>query len=271
MPPGQTAPDGFAEDPPREPADQRAGKADASAAPDALIVSLAGFEGPLDLLLTLARAQRIDLAAIPILPLVDQYLAFIAEARALRLEVAADHLVMAAWLAYLKSVLLLPREELPDPDPEMLAEQLRWRLLRLDAMRTAAERLMARDLLGRDVFARGAPEGLRQVRTARVDCGLYDLLSAYGAIAGRPRNMPWAPPPRAVITLEEALEQLSRQIGTALDWTELKNFLPEGLAPALKPSAIASSFVAALELARTGRAQLSQADAFGPLMLRAVR
>lgn len=252
-------PAAFAEDPPRQ--HGRGG--------DALIVSLDGFEGPLDLLLTLARNQRIDLAAIPILPLVDQYLAFIAEARKLRLEVAADHLVMAAWLAYLKSALLLPREDAPDPDPEDLAERLRWRLLRLDAMRTAADRLLARDLMGRDVFARGAPEGLRQVRTSSVKASLYDLLSAYGAIAGRPRNSPWAPPPRAVVTLEEALDQLGRLIGTALDWTELQGFLPDSLSAALTPSALASSFVAALELARTGRAELAQADAFGPLLLRA--
>lgn len=261
MPEADGAP-GFAEDPPRR-------GAPAEFHPDTLVVSLAGFEGPLDLLLTLARNQRIDLAAIPILPLVDQYLAFIAEARQLRIEVAADHLVMAAWLAYLKSALLLPREAMPDPDPEELAERLRWRLLRLDAMRKAADSLVARDLLGRDVFARGAPEGLRQVRTSRLHATLYDLIATYGAIAARGANSPWAPPPRAVITLEEALDQLSRLIGRAVDWTELQRFLPEGLAPAMTASALASSFVAALELARTGRAELSQADAFGPLMLRA--
>jgi segregation and condensation protein A len=251
----------FAEDPPRT-------AAPAGDAP--LIVSFASWEGPLDLLLSLARAQKIDLRHVPILPLVDQYLAHIREARALKLELAADYLVMAAWLAYLKSALLLPKEEQPEPDPETQAERLRWRLLRLEAMRDAAERLMQRDLLGRDVFARGRPEGLRTVRQAAWDASLYDLLAAYGALNARPRPGPWTPHSRAaVVGLEEALARLSALVGQALDWTELRRFLPEGEDEGFARSMLASSFVAALELARTGRAELAQAVAFGPLHLRA--
>jgi segregation and condensation protein A len=251
----------FAEDPPRT-----------APLPETLIVSFESWEGPLDLLLNLARHQKIDLAKIPILPLVEQYLAFIQKARALRLEIAADYLVMAAWLAYLKSALLLPREDQPDPDPNILAERLRWRLQRLEAMRDAADRLMRRDLLGRDVFARGRPEGLRTIRQSQWDATLYDLLQAYGALNQRPKPGPWTPHNRgAICTLEEALQRLSTLIGTALDWTELAKFLPASEDPQLTRSTTASSFVAALELARTGQAELSQADAFGPLMLRVRR
>ena len=248
----------FAEDPPRT-----------ALPPETLIVSFESWEGPLDLLLNLARNQKIDLAKIPILPLVEQYLAYINKARALKLEIAADYLVMAAWLAYLKSALLLPREEQPDPDPNILAERLRWRLQRLEAMRDAADRLMRRDLLGRDVFARGMPEGLRTVRQSQWDATLYDLLSAYGALNQRPRPGPWTPHNRgAVYTLEDALQRLSNLIGTALDWTELAKFLPATEDRQLARSTLASSFVAALELTRTGQAELSQSGAFGPLMLR---
>ncbi len=253
----------FEEDPPRQPAP-------AERPADTLVVSFESWEGPLDLLLSLARAQKIDLAAIPILPLVDQYLAFIAEARLLKLEIAADYLVMAAWLAYLKSGLLLPQDEAPEPDPNDLAQRLRWRLQRLEAMRDAASKLFARDLLGRDVLRRGAPEGLRQLRSSRYEASLYDLLAAYGAIHGRARATPWTPHARGpVVTLEEALERLSSLIGQALDWTDLRKFLPDTPNPQLARSALASSFVAMLELARTGRADVSQASAFGPILLRA--
>ncbi|MFN3371823.1 MAG: segregation and condensation protein A [Sphingomonadaceae bacterium] len=236
---------------------------------DRLVVSLESWEGPLDLLLTLARQQKVDLARIPILPLVEQYLAFIASARALRLEIAADYLVMAAWLAYLKSALLLPREAAPDPDPEELAERLRWRLQRLDAMRAAADRLMARDLLGRDVFLRGAPEGLTTLRRSRLEASLYDLLSAYGGLHARQKAMSWTPHDRGrILSLEQALERLSALVGQALDWTDLCRFLPDSDDPLLARSARASSFAAALELTRTGRTELAQAEPFGPLLLR---
>lgn len=241
-------------------------------APDALILSFDSWEGPLDLLLNLARQQKIDLAKIPILPLVDQYLEFIAQARALRLEIAADYLVMAAWLAYLKSALLLPKDEAPEPDAHDLAERLRWRLRRLEAMRESADRLMRRDLLGRDIFLRGAPEGLRTIRHTAYDASLYDLLSTYGQLNARPKAAAWTPHDRgAIMTLEEALNRLSAMIGQSLDWTELKRFLPATEDTALARSSLASSFVAALELARTGAAELTQAAPFGPLMLRPLK
>jgi segregation and condensation protein A len=248
----------FAEDPPRT-----------APAPDALIVSFESWEGPLDLLLTLARNQKIDLAKVPILPLVEQYLAYIQKARALKLEIAADYLVMAAWLAYLKSALLLPKEEQPEPDPNDLAERLRWRLQRLEAMRDAADKLVRRDLLGRDVFLRGKPEGLRTIRQSAWDATLYELLAAYGALNQRPKPGPWTPHNRgAICTLEDALQRLSALIGTAMDWTELAKFLPSTEDAALARSTLASSFVAALELTRTGQAEIAQSSAFGPLLLR---
>lgn len=240
-----------------------------TAASDRLILSFEHWEGPLDLLLALARARKIDLASIPILSLVEQYLAFIGEARALKLEIAAEYLVMAAWLAYLKSALLLPKEEQPDPDPEEVAGRLRWRLLRLDAMRNAADGLLSRDLLGRDVLRRGAAEGLREIRTSRWDASLYDLIAAYGALAARPRNRTWTPHDRGpVVSLEEALERLSQLLGHSMDWTELRQFLPETDDLRLRRSALASFFVASLELARLNKAEISQTEAFGSLMIR---
>lgn len=237
-----------------------------------LIVSLASFEGPLDLLLALARAQKIDLARVPILPLVDQYLAYVGAAQARRIEVAADYLVMAAWLAYLKSALLLPKEEAPDPDPHELSQRLRHRLGRLQAMRDAADRLLRRDLLGRDVFVRGAPEGLRTLRQSRIDVSFFELMSAYGEVQARAEAgaASWTPHHRgAILSLEEALQRLSSLIGEMPDWTELQRFLPQTQDSGFARSALASSFVAALELARTGAADLRQDQAFGPLLLKA--
>ncbi|MFA7440087.1 MAG: ScpA family protein [Sphingomonadaceae bacterium] len=249
----------------------RAAEAERPADAERLIVSFEHWEGPLDLLLALARAQKIDLAAIPILPLVEQYLEFISEARALKLEIAADYLVMAAWLAYLKSALLLPKEEQPEPDPDEMAARLRWRLMRLEGMRDAADKLFARDLLGRDVLRRGAPEGLRQLRDSVWDVDLYALISAYGAVAARHRHSHWSPHDRGpLVTLEEALERLSANLGQALDWTELQTFLPDNEDPRLRRSALASGFVAALELTRLGKAELTQESPFAPLMLRAL-
>lgn len=236
---------------------------------DVLTINLAGFEGPLDLLLALARSQKIDLKAIPILPLVDQYLAFIAAARQLRLEVAADYLVMAAWLAYLKSALLLPADPEADPDPNELAARLAHRLRRLEAMREAAASLMRRDLLGRDVFARGMPEGLRVVRQSLYEACIYDLIEAYGALHSRRRGTVYSPMTRQVVTLEDALERLNSLLNTAHDWTDLSRFLPPAVDPQLRRSALASSLVAALELTRLGRAELLQDGPFGRLRLRA--
>ena len=243
------------------------------AVPDDEVLNLAldGWEGPLDLLLQLARHQRVDLAKISILALVEQYLEFIARARKVRLELAADYLVMAAWLAYLKSCLLLPKEAQEEPSAEELALRLQMQLQRLDAMREAGARLMARDQLGRDTYPRGAPEGLRVVRAAAYDCSLYELLKAYGDIRGRAEHRVYAVKRRPIFALEDALHRLESMLGVALDWTELASFLPESEDASYRRSALASTFVAALELTRLGRTDLSQAEAFGPLHLRAKR
>jgi len=236
---------------------------------EALQISLESWEGPLDLLLTLARGQKVDLRQISILALVEQYLAFIAEMRALKLEVAADYLVMAAWLAYLKSALLLPKDPEAEPSPDELALRLQLRLQRLAAMREAAARLLARDRLGRDVFARPKPEGLHEVKVRRWDASLYDLLSAYGRVKLRTEPVVHMVSRRPVVTLDAALHHLERLIGVKLDWTELSAFLPSDYDGPLRRSAIASSFLAALELARQGRVELKQDGAFEPLYLKA--
>ncbi|MEO5808514.1 MAG: ScpA family protein [Sphingomicrobium sp.] len=236
---------------------------------DALTLTLDGWEGPLDLLLTLARQQKVDLHQISILALVEQYLAYLEGARQLRLEVAADYLVMAAWLAYLKSCLLLPGDPEADPSAEELAWRLQQRLLRLDAMREAGARLIGRDRLGRDVFARGWPEGLRLVRKAAWQASAFDLYAAYGRVRARTQPAMHVVAARAVMTLEDAIARVSALIGRALDWTTLEAFLPADPDPAYRKSALASSFVAALELARQGRLELAQDAAFSPLMVRA--
>ncbi len=236
----------------------------------ALYLELDGWEGPLDLLLDLARRQKVDLKAISILSLVDQYIAYIEQAEALRLELAADYLVMAAWLAYLKSALLLPRDEREDPSPEDLALRLQLRLARLGAMREAAARLMARDRLGRDVFPRGAPEGLRTDRKTLWQCDWFALVQAYGQINARTAPVVHMVRERPVMTLDSAIDRVSAMLGVTLDWIELRQFLPPHAEPRLRKSALASSFVAALELARRGRAELSQEETFGPLQLRRI-
>ncbi|MBC2650952.1 segregation and condensation protein A [Novosphingobium aerophilum] len=238
---------------------------------EALVVSLDGWEGPLDLLLDLARRQKVDLRRIAILDLVDQYLEYIERARALRLELAADYLVTAAWLAYLKSGLLLPREEQEEPSPEELALRLQLRLQRLGAMREAAARLLARDRLGRDVFPRGNPEGLAVDRRNQWACDWFDLVQAYAQVKARSAPVVHMVRDRMVVTLESALARVSVMLGVSLDWIELRDFLPPQAEPRLRRSALASSFVAALELARLGKAELAQSEVFGPLQLRGVR
>ena len=236
---------------------------------DRLTLDLDGWEGPLDLLLTLARGQKVDLAKISILALVEQYLAFIADAKKLKLEIAADYLVMAAWLAYLKSCLLLPRDQEADPSPEELAMRLQLRLQRLSAMREAGARLLARDRIGRDVFLRGAPEGLKIVRKSLWQADLYDLISAYGFVRARNEPAIHVVGRRPVMTLEEALLRVERMIGIRLEWTRIEDFLPETEDGEYRKSALASSFVAALELARKGRLELDQESPFAPLYVRA--
>ncbi|MBA4747882.1 MAG: segregation/condensation protein A [Sphingopyxis sp.] len=237
---------------------------------DALRLSFDVWEGPLDLLLTLARGQKVDLRQISILALVEQYLDYIDSARALKLEVAADYLVMAAWLAYLKSALLLPKDPLEEPSPDELALRLQLRLQRLGAMREAAARLMARDRLGRDVFARGKPEGLRDIKLRQWDASLYDLLAAYGQVKARSAPAVHMIARRPIVTLDAALSHLERLLGVKLDWTELSAFLPSDYDGPLRRSAVASSFVAALELARQGKLEMRQNGAFAPLYLRGV-
>jgi segregation and condensation protein A len=234
-----------------------------------LTLDLDGWEGPLDLLLTLARTQKVDLAKISILALVEQYLAFIADAKKLRLEIAADYLVMAAWLAYLKSCLLLPKDPSVDPSPEELAMRLQLRLQRLSAMREAGARLIGRDRLGRDVFVRAAPEGLKVVRRAAWQADLYDLISAYGIVRARSEPAIHVISRRPVMTLDEAIHRLEQMVGARLDWTRLEAFLPETQDPEFRKSALASSFVASLELARLGKIVLRQDDVFAPLYVRA--
>jgi segregation and condensation protein A len=241
---------------------------DAPDAPDRLRLDIDGWEGPLDLLLTLARAQKVDLAKISILALTQQYLAFIADARRLSLEIAADYLVMAAWLAYLKSCLLLPKDPQVDPSPEELALRLQLRLQRLNAMREAGARLMARDRIGRDVFLRPSPEGLPLVRRARWEVGLYDLIAAYGRLRARTEPVVHIIARRAVMSLDEAILRIERLVGARIDWARLESFLPDTQDPDYRRSALASSFVAALELARQGKVALAQDEAFAPLMVK---
>ena len=236
--------------------------------PDELTLALDGWEGPLDLLLNLARAQKVDLAQISILQLVEQYLTYLAEARALKLEIAADYLVMAAWLAYLKSCLLLPKDPEQDPSPEEIALRLQLRLQRLDAMREAGARLLGRDRIGRDVFLRGAPEGLRLVRKSLWQVRDFDLFAAYGAVRARTAPAMHVVHARAVMTLEEALDRIGKLLGQALDWTVLETFLPSTQDPQFRKSALASSFLAILELAKRGRLEFVQEDAFAPIKVK---
>lgn len=235
-----------------------------------LVLDLDGFEGPIDLLLNLARQQKVDLTRISILRLAEQYLEFIAAARRLRLEIAADYLVMAAWLAYLKSRLLLPEPETGEetPAPE-LADALALRLRRLDAMRNAGEDLLQRPRLGRDVFARGAPEGIEVVRTHVYEVSLFELLKAYGDNRRRIDSSKLTIETSKLYSLSDALDRLSRQIGHTVEWTALAAYFPEGLADALVfRSAVASTLAASLELVRDGKAAIRQSNAFGPIQIR---
>jgi segregation and condensation protein A len=239
--------------------------------PAELVLDLDGFEGPIDVLLSLAREQKVDLTRISILQLADQYLDYVRRARRQRLELAADYLVMAAWLAYLKSRLLLPDEGAEgEPSGEELAEALAYQLRLLEAMREAARRLMARDLLGRDVFARGAPDGIEVVAKPIYAITLNDLLAAYAEQRGR-REVPSALHigPNRLMTLDAAVRRLSRMLGMAVEWTMLARFLPADVSdPLLARSALASTFAATLELCREGRLRLRQAAPFAPIFVR---
>lgn len=236
-----------------------------------LVLDLEGFEGPIDLLLALARDQKVDILRISIVSLADQYLDFLRAARSLRMEVAADYLVMAAWLAYLKSRLLLPPDGEGDGEPsaEELAEALAYKLARLEAVRDAAARLTARPQLGEAVHKRGSPEGLRIVTRPVWSASLYDLLKAYGAIERRGGSAPFTPPPLDLYPHEAALDRLERFLGQPLEWRTLYSFLPEDLDGGVgSRSAIAATFTATLELAKSGRLRLRQDTGFGPIFVR---
>ena len=237
-----------------------------------LHLQLDGFEGPLDLLLELARGQKVDLAKISIIALVDQFLAVLEQARAVRLELAADWLVMAAWLAWLKSRLLVPEEAGPAEDPESLAALLTDRLAELERMRLAAAWLGGRAQLGREVFARGAAEQLRIEDRSGLSADLPALLQAYVAIRRKAlAQRPYQPKPRKLWSVQEALARLSAMLGTLPDWTLLQGFLPEGLAdPVERRAALASTLIAALETARGGTIDLRQETSFGPILVRAM-
>ena len=235
-----------------------------------LVLDLDGFEGPIDLLLTLARHQKVDLSKMSILTLAEQYLSFITAAKQLRLEIAADYLVMAAWLAYLKSRLLLPAteddEEATGPE---LAEALTFQLRRLDSMRDAGEKLLVMPRLGRDVFRRGTPEGMEIVRTPVYEVSLYDLLKAYGDNRRRATASHLTIEATQLFSLSDAIGRLHGVIGGVKDWTSISAFLPEELMEGvLMRSAVASTFAASLELVKEGRADLRQSSAFGPIFIK---
>jgi segregation and condensation protein A len=236
----------------------------------ALLVDVDGFEGPLDLLLHLARNQKVDLARISVLALAEQYLRFVEQARALRLELAADYLVMAAWLAYLKSKLLIPKQAGDGSESgEEMAAILQFRLKRLEAMRDAAARLVNRNRLGRDVFARGLPEMVIIDKKNEYSGTLYDLLTAYASIRQRQAITSVQIAKRGVWSLKEAREILTRMIGRLGDWTALDQFLLQYLAlPGERATALASSFAATLELVREGYMEVRQQEAFAPLYMR---
>jgi segregation and condensation protein A len=255
---------------------------DAWAAPDAvdaprdgeaLVVDVEGFEGPLDLLLALARTQKLDLSRISVLALAEQYLSFIRDAQALRLELAADYLVMAAWLAFLKSRLLLPKEKSDDAtmSGEELAARLSFRLMRLQAMRNAAAQLMTRKRLGQDVFPRGMPEAVKTIRERQYTAQIYDLLKAYSDQRSRTTiKQPHVVKRRVVWSIKDARVRLERLLGTSVGgWMQLDMFIEQYLpAPELSRTAIASSFGATLEMAREGVVDIRQDEPFSPIYMR---
>ncbi|UWQ48342.1 segregation/condensation protein A [Leisingera caerulea] len=242
-------------------------------AAEALIVDVDGFEGPLDLLLTLSRTQKVDLRKISVLELARQYLAFVEKAKELRIELAADYLVMAAWLAFLKSRLLLPPDpEEEGPSGEELAAHLAFQLERLQAMRDAAARLMGRDRLGRDFFARGEVETVARIKTVTYTANLLDLMQAYARIRTKEDFRPFVMDRDSVFTMEEALDRMRHLLGFTGDWTDLISYLPDGWHsdPVKRRSATAATFAASLQLVKEGRLELRQSETFAPIQLRSL-
>lgn len=244
---------------------------------DELLLNIDGYEGPIDVLLTMARDQKVDLKKISILQLARQYLGFIDRAAQLRLELAAEYLVMAAWLAYLKSRLLLPREEgAPGPSAEQMADALQFQLRRLEAMKKAAQDLFALPQLGRNIFARGMPEGLRVRLNAKWDAALYDLLKAYGDIERRKTEGHYELPEFHLMSMEAAMERMTRMLGRLprkgpwSAWTTLHSFVPEDVKDRLYGrSSLASLLTVGLEMAKQGRIEIRQDGPFRPVYLRA--
>ena len=261
----------FEEDPPR----QDVG-ADHSHEADALLLNIDGYEGPISVLLDLARNQKVDLLQISILQLVRQYLGFVDRAKELNLELAAEYLVMAAWLAYLKSRLLLPQEdEGPDPTAEEMAEALQFQLRRLEAMQEAAEKLRERPQLGQSVFARGMPEGIQTTTHTRWNVSLYDMLKAYGDIKQRNEDSHYDLPEFRLMSMDDAISRMGRMLGKLPRkglhsvWTTLESFVPEGIKDRLYGrSAMASTFTAGLELAKQGKLEIKQDGLFRPIYMR---
>lgn len=234
------------------------------------VVDVDGFEGPIDMLLTLARDQKVDLTQVSILQLADQYLAFVTRARRANLELAADYLVMAAWLAYLKSRLLLPELSTADePSGEEMAAALAFQLQRLEAMQECGARLVARPRRGRELFARGLPDELASITRAVYEVTLYDLLKAYGDHQRRTTNQTLHIEPLNIHSMKDALRRLTRLFGSKGKWESLWRFLPENLGEGVVArSAFASTFVASLELAREGHVQVRQSGTYGPIFVR---
>jgi segregation and condensation protein A len=270
----QSAQPVFEEDPPR-----------AAAVPhdnheaDALLINIDGYEGPISVLLELARNQKVDLTKISILQLVRQYLSFIERAKALNLDLAAEYLVMAAWLAYLKSRLLLPRvQEEAEPSAAAMAEALQFQLRRLEAMQKSAERLSACPQLGVAVFSRGMPEGLKTKTNTRWDVTLYDMLKAYGDIQKRRDTSRYDLPIYNLMSADSALVRISRMLGQLprkglhSAWTTLESFIPAGIKDRLfGRSALASTLTAGLELAKQGKLEIKQDGLFRPVYIRALQ
>jgi segregation and condensation protein A len=247
------------------------GEAERAESEPSLLIDVQGFEGPLDLLLHLARNQRVDLSRISVLALAEQYLGFVEQAQALRLELAADYLVMAAWLAYLKSRLLIPKQQDDDgATGEELVASLQFRLKRLEAMRDASAKLVNRNRLGRDVFARGMPELVVVDRSSQFAASLSDLLTAYTSQRQRQAVSHVQIEKRAVWSLREARVALVRLMGVSGDWVSLDRFLIDyTLSPQERASALASSFAASLELVREGKLEVRQNAPFAPIYMRA--
>ncbi len=234
-------------------------------------MDVGAFEGPLDLLLTLSRTQKVDLREISILALAEQYLAFVEKAKELRLELAADYLVMAAWLAFLKSRLLLPPDPTEEgPSGEELAAHLAFQLERLEAMRKSAAQLMARDQLGRDFFARGITEDVQRVRRVTYTATLLDLMQGYARIRTKDEFRPFVMDRKSLMTMEQALERMRHLIGFAGEWTDISSYLPEGweVDPARRRSSTAATFAASLELAKEGKIEIRQGETFAPIQIR---